>query len=202
MTQSKRIERRIEKSGEGWVFTPADFLDLGSPQSVGMTLLRLAKRGRIRRIDRGLYDFPRRHPTLGLLHARPEAVLAAISRRDGTEFHEHEAQAANKLRLTEQVPGKLVYLTPGRSRTIKAGPVTLELQHRAPRKLTAPAPMSATVFAALRNLGKTHVTPARLHHLRALLEPTDRRKLLSDLTKAPAWMHPHLRAIATEEGAP
>lgn len=196
MKKSERIANRIRREGEGWVFTPSDFLDLGSPQAVGMTLLRLAKAGTIRRLDRGLYDFPRSHPKLGLLHARPEAILAAITRRDGTEFQEHESYAANRLQLTEQVPARLIYLTPGRSRTIRAGPTTIELRHRSPRKLTTPAAMSAMVFSALRNIGKAHITPERIGHLRGLLKPTDRRRLLADLTKAPAWMHPHLRLVA------
>lgn len=196
MMKSERIENRIRREGEGWVFTPSDFLDLGSPQAVGMTLLRLAKAGMIRRLDRGLYDFPKQHAKLGQLYARPEAILAAITRRDGTEFQEHESYAANRLRLTEQVPARLIYLTPGRSRTIKAGPMTIELQHRTPRKLTTPAAMSAMVFSALRNIGKANITPDRIGHLRGLLKPADCRRLLLDLTKAPAWMHPHLRQIA------
>ncbi len=201
MTKSDRIANRIRRKGEGWVFTPSDFLDLGTPQLVGMNLLRLAKSGVVRRLDRGLYDFPKQHAKLGLLHARPEAVLAAITRRDGTKFQEHESYAANRLRLTEQVPARLIYLTPGRSRTIKAGPTTIELRHRTPRKLTTPAAMSAMVFSALRNIGKAHITPERIGHLRGLLTPADCRRLLVDLTKAPAWMHPHLHTIAGKEKA-
>lgn len=199
MQKSERIAARIRRMEEGSVFTPGDFLDLGSPQAVGMTLLRLARKGMIRRLGRGIYDRPRRHDKLGLLHARPEAILAAISRRDGTEFQEHEAYAANRLRLSEQVPARHIYLTPGRSRVIKAGPVTIELRHRSPRKLTAPAPMSAMVFAALRNIGRANITPERVGHLRGLLKPADRRTLLKDLTRAPAWMHPHLRRIVGKE---
>lgn len=199
MMKSERIKKRIRREGEGWVFTPSDFLDLGSPQAVGMTLLRLAKAGMIRRLDRGLYDCPKQHAKLGPLHARPEAILAAITRRDGTEFQEHESYAANRLRLTEQVPARLIYLTPGRSRIIKAGPMTIELRHRSPRKLTTPAPMSVMVFSALRNIGKANITPDRIGHLRGLLKPADRRRLLVDLRKAPAWMHPHLRTIAGKE---
>ena len=199
MRKSERIANLIHREGPGWVFTPSDFLALGSPQLVGMTLLRLTKAGTIRRLDRGLYEFPKQHAKLGVLHARPEAILTAITRRDGTEFHEHEAFAANRLRLTEQVPARLIYLTTGRSRTIKAGPVTIELRHRTPRKLTTPAAMSAMVFSALRNIGKANITSDRIGHLRGLLKPADARRLLVDLTKAPAWMHPHLHAIAGEE---
>lgn len=193
--KSEKINGRIRRKGEGWVFTPSDFLDIGSPQAVGMNLLRLSRQGMIRRLDRGIYDYPKKHPKLGILHAEPKEILSAISRRDGIAFQEHEAFAANRLRLTEQVPARMIYLTPGRSRVVKAGPVSIELRHRSARKLTAPAPMSSMVFSALRNIGKVNITTERILHLRGLLSLKDRKKLLADLPKAPAWMHPHLRHL-------
>jgi hypothetical protein len=202
VTTSQRIAGRIRRKGPGWVFTPADFLDLGTPQAVGMTLLRLAKRTSIRRIARGLYDTPKSHPKLGPLHARPEAIVAAVSRREGADFQEHEAYAANRLGLSEQVPARLIYLTNGRSRTVKAGPTTIEFRHRATRKITAPRRISAMVFAALRGIGKANITTERIVPLRKLLRPNDRFRLLRDLSKAPAWMHPFLRQIAGKDESP
>ncbi len=199
MSKSEQISQRIQSKGEGWVFTPSDFLDVGTPHLVGMALLRMAKKGNIRRLDRGLYDFPKTHAKLGVLHPRPEGILEAIARRDGTEFQEHESYAANRLRMTEQVPARLIYLTSGRSRIIKAGLLTIELRHRTPRKLTSPAGMSAMVFSALRNIGKANLTHERIQHLQGLLKAEDRRLLLEDLSKAPVWMHPHLRFIAGKE---
>ncbi len=202
MTTSRSIADRIRRKGPGWTFTPSDFFDLGTPQTVGMTLLRLARAGIIRRLGRGLYDAPKAHSELGLLHARPEAILAAVSRREGVVFHEHEAYAANRLGLTEQVPARLIYLTPGRSHTIKAGPITIELRHRAPRKLVGLYRMSATVFAALRNIGKSNVSTARIAHLRKILRPKDRIQLLRDLSHAPIWMHPFIRHIGEGDEIP
>jgi hypothetical protein len=196
---SDKIIGRIRRKGTGWVFTPSDFLDLGSPQAVGMNLLRLCRRGVIRKIDRGLYDLPKTHSKLGKLHPEPGEIVNAIARRDGTRLQEHEAVTANRLRLTEQVPARLIYLTPGRSRRIKAGPVTLDLRHRSARKLIAPAPMSAMVFSALRNIGKQNITWERIAPLRSLLSPKDLRQLARDLPKAPAWMHPHLRTLTAME---
>jgi len=202
VSTSQRIASRIRRKGPGWAFTPADFFDLGTPPAVGMTLLRLTKAGAIRRLGRGLYDAPKTHPNLGRLNTRPEAIVAAISRREGTDFQEHEAYAANRLGLSEQVPARLIYLTPGRSRTVKAGPTTIELRHRTARKLTALHRMSAMVFAALRGIGKANVTPERVAPLRNRLRPDDRLRLLRDLSKAPAWMHPFLRQIAGKEESP
>ena len=52
------IWSRIEANGRGWVFTPADFLDLGSRNGIDMALFRLRKQNRIRRLAQGLYDYP------------------------------------------------------------------------------------------------------------------------------------------------
>lgn len=198
MMLSRRIAFRLKRKGPGWVFTPRDLFDLGSPQAVGMTLLRLARAGRIRKLGRGFYDVPRTHPVLGILHARPEAIVGALERRDGIALLEQEARAANVLRLSDQVPARLVYLTPGRSRRVRVGGMEIELIHRAARKVTAPGRMSALVFAALRALGQAHVTPDRVAHLRTLLRPQDRRRLLRDLRYAPAWMQPLLRPVVRE----
>ncbi|OZA57146.1 MAG: hypothetical protein B7X78_09560, partial [Sphingomonadales bacterium 39-62-4] len=47
----QRIDARAPKA----VWTPADFLDLGSRDAVDKTLQRLTKTDALRRIDRGLY---------------------------------------------------------------------------------------------------------------------------------------------------
>src|SRR5439155_15380045 len=53
---------RIKSRGESWVFSPTDFLDLGSRDAVDKALSRMAATGKIRRVARGLYDVPRHHP--------------------------------------------------------------------------------------------------------------------------------------------
>jgi hypothetical protein len=55
------------------------------------------------------------------------------------------------------------------------------------------------LIAGLRFIGKVNVTPERVAHLRNLLTPDDRRRLLEDIRLAPAWMHIHFRAIAAGE---
>ena len=56
---------RVAKMGRGWAFTPHDFADLGDPRAVGVTLGRLVRDGKIRRISCGIYDSPHDHPLLG-----------------------------------------------------------------------------------------------------------------------------------------
>ena len=199
MTASKQIENRIHEHGPGWVFSPADFLDLGSPHTVGMALIRMVREGQIRRLARGIYDFPRKHEQLGLLSPSVDMIVEALARRDGVRLQPSEATAANMLHLSEQVPMRVVYETDGPARKIKVGTLTIQFRRRAPRKMATAGKMSGLVFAALRGLGKRYVTQDQIAHLRQLLTQEDRKLLLLDLPQAPAWMHPFLRYIAGNE---
>ena len=196
---AQEIGHRIcaaSKATPGRVHTPFDFLDLGSPHSVGMALTRLVRSGALRRLARGLYDVPRTHPLLGELQPSTDEIVQALTRRDGSVVQPAQATAANLLSLSEQVPVRVIYETDGPSRTVKVGSQTIQLKHRPPRQVRAASPMSHLVFAALRSVGKANVNEARIAHLRKTLSSKDRAALLKDLPLAPAWMHPHLRFIA------
>ena len=47
--------------------------------------------------------------------------------------------------------------------------------------------------------GQRTIATERVLALRKLLSQSDRRRLIKDLRLAPAWMHPHLRRIASGE---
>ena len=141
------------------MFTPFDFLDLGSPHSVGMVLTRMMRNGDVRRLARGLYDVPREHAVLGELLPTADDIAQALARRDGATVQPAGAMAANLLSLSEQVPARAVYQTDGRSRTVQVGALTVQLDSRPPRQVRARSPMSSLVFAALRSLGMGAPSP-------------------------------------------
>jgi Family of unknown function (DUF6088) len=193
-----KITYRIRGGGRGSVHVSGDFLDLGSREAVDLALHRLAKKGIIRRLARGVYDFPKRHPVLGLLSPSADAVAEALAGRDSARLQPAGAYAANTLGLSEQVPAKAVFLTDGASRTVKVGPMTIQLRRTTPRNMAAAGRLSGLLIQALRELGKEHVTPTRVEHLKRTLPADKRRELLKDLKLAPAWMHPIFRELAEE----
>jgi hypothetical protein len=193
-----KITYRIRGGGRGSVHVSGDFLDLGSREAVDLALHRLAKKGIIRRLARGVYDFPKRHPVLGLLSPSAAAVAEALAGRDRARLQPAGAYAANTLGLSEQVPAKAVFLTDGASRTVKVGPMTIQLRRTTPRNMAAAGRLSGLLIQALRELGKEHVTPTRVEHLKRTLPADKRRELLKDLKLAPAWMHPIFRELAEE----
>lgn len=193
-----RILAAIHDRGPGSVFVPTDFLDIGSREAVDVALHRLVRKGTIRRLARGVYDFPKEHPVLGRLQPSAEAVAKALAGRDRTRLQPAGAYAANALGLSEQVPAKAVFLTDGPSRTVRIGPTTIQLRRTTPRNMAAAGRLSGLLIQALRELGEEHVTRERREHLKRTLPAEKRRELVKDLKLAPAWMHPIFRELAEE----
>lgn len=190
-----RIMRRARASGRGGVFTPSDFLDVATRAAVDQALSRLVKNGKLRRLARGLYDFPKVHPKLGQLSPAPDDVAHALARETGSLVQIAGARAANALGLTTQVPAKNTYLTDGPSRRVVLGKRVVDLRHASPKHLIAPGSPAGTVVQALR-----HVGPARAADVAQVasrqLSAGDKKMLASSAVRAPAWMRPTLVSIA------
>ena len=197
-TVDAQIVAAIRKRGPGSVFVPVDFLNFGSREAVDVVLHRLAKKGTIRRLARGLYDYPKVHQILGPLMPSADTVAWALAGRDRTRLQPGGAYAANTLGLTEQVPAKVVFLTDGPARTVRIGPMTIELRHTTPKNMEPAGRLSGLLVQAFRELGQEHITPDRLEHLRRTIPHEKRKELLQDLRLAPTWMQPIFRELAGE----
>lgn len=190
-----RVMKRVRANGRGSVFTPSDFLNVGSRAAVDQALSRLAKSGQLRRLARGLYDFPKMHPKLGPLSPAPDGVARALARETGSQVQIAGARAANALGLSTQVPAKSTYLTDGPSRRVVLGKRVVDVRHTSPKHLIAPGSPAGTVVQALRHLGPTRaaeVAQVAAHRLSA----SDKKILASTALMAPAWMRPTLVSIA------
>lgn len=191
-----RLKSRIYGGGRGSVFTPNDFLDIGGRNAVDQALSRLAAKGTIRRLARGLYEYPQEHPELGKLSPAIDKIAKALAGKDRIRLQPAGAYATNLLGLSEQVPAKVVFLTDGPSRTVKIGRQEIQLRRTTPRNMAAAGRLSGLLMQALRHLGKEHITPARVEHLKRTLPSRERQQLLKDIPLAPAWMHPLFHELA------
>jgi hypothetical protein len=190
-----RIVKRARAGGRGGVFTPRDFLDVAARAAVDQALSRLAKGGKLRRLTRGLYDFPKVHPKLGPLSPAPDDVAQALARETGSQVQIAGARAANALGLSTQVPAKSIYLTDGPSRRVVLGKRVVDLRHASPKHLIAPGSPAGTVVQALRHLGPVRATDV-VHVAARQLSASDKKTLATSAVQAPAWMRPTLVSIA------
>jgi hypothetical protein len=191
----KEILARMKGNGDRWVFTPGDFPDLGGRVSILSAIFRMKKDGLLRQLARGLYDRPQVHPTLGVLAATPDAVAAALARRDTVRVQASGAYAANLLGISEQVPMKIVFLTDGRARKVQVGRQQIILRHTTPRNMATAGRISGLVIQALRFTGKRYVTDDVVRRLSSRLDDNDRKQILADAKYAPAWIAAIMRRL-------
>jgi len=194
-----QIVKRVQSKGRSFAFSAKDFLDLGSRGAVDMALSTLAKSGKIRRVLRGVYDYPKYSEFLGKTLAPDfDQVAQAIARKTGTRIQPTGALAANLLGLSTQVPAKVVYLTDGRSRTIRFGTQTIRFQQTSPKELMSNRKI-AMVVQALRFLGKESVTDAVIRKIRQILSTAERKRLLKEAKYTSTWLPQVVRKIAGEQ---
>ncbi|HEX2828757.1 MAG TPA: DUF6088 family protein [Burkholderiales bacterium] len=204
MTAAKRHTQVIEPKARsiifghrgGWVFTPKDLATLGDPRAVGMALTRLSRKGLIRQLARGLYDYPIDHPTFGHGPPSADAVAKALATREGSKVQPTGAYVANILGLSEQVPTRIVFLTNGPSRKVNYGQQEIVLKHTTPRNVATAGRKSGTVIQALRHIGQRNVNDRTLAILKRQLTDDDQKQLLRDLRYAPAWVAEIMRKLA------
>ena len=194
-TIDNMIVSRIYGRHRGWVFTPMQFLDLGSRMAVDQTLGRLTKAGIIRRLTRGLYDYPAKHPDFGDLPPNYDRVAQALVGRDNLKIQPSGAYAANLLGLTEQVPAKIVFFTDGPNRKVQIGKQTIVLKRTTPRNMATAGRISGLVIQALRYLKQGNIDSTVVAKLKRRLSDDDKNTLMSDIRYAPSWIGDIFRKI-------
>ena len=191
-----RILDRMRDHGPGWVFTPAEFADLGSRNAVASALKRMKASKAIRQLARGIYDCPRKDPVLGWLSPSIDDIAQALKGRDNCRLQASGGHAASLLGISDQVPMKTVFLTDGRPRNVQIGRRQIVLKHTTTRNMATAGRISGTAIQALRWLGRRHVDDSVVAVLSLHLSDSDKREILNDLRYAPAWIADILRTVA------
>ena len=189
------ILRRIRGRGRGSIFSAKDFLDLGSRAAIDQALSRLSRTGKIRRLRRGLYDYPKIHSKLGPLSPTPDRIAHAVAAKTKSRLQPSGARAANTLGLTTQVPAKSVFLTDGPSRQVHIGHQTVYLKHVTPKYFLGDG-VGALAIQALRYLGKDGINDNVVRKLRDTMSRRDKVKLKQSIRYVVDWMAPVLQQIA------
>jgi hypothetical protein len=171
---------------EGDVLSPKAFLHLGSRAAVDQAFSRLARAGTLLRVARGAYVAPVAS-RFGLRPPAPEKVVAALAGQSGETVTPHGASAANLLGLTRQVPVRTIYLTSGRTRTLKLGQSEILVRH-APRWMLALGDsLAGAAVRALAWMGQAQASAA-LAVLRSTLPAPEWQALSAARATLPAWM--------------
>jgi hypothetical protein len=198
-TENKVISR-IRGTGRGWAFSPHDFLDLGERSTIDSALHRLAQQGQVRRIIRGIYDYPRSSNLLKRqLSPDIDKVAHALARKFRWRIQPSGSTALNILGLSPQVPARVAYRSDGPDRSYKIGNTCLAFKHTALKEAGFKLRESGLIVQALRSLGQERVTPEVVTKIRSWLPPALRSKLLADAKTATGWVYSTIQRIAEGE---
>jgi len=193
-----KMLHRIAGKKKGWVFAPTHFLDLGNRAAIDQALSRLVRSGDIRRLTRGLYDYPRKHQAFGDVPPGVDRIAAALAEKDNLKIQPSGAYAANLLGLSNQVPAKVVFLTDGSSRMVQVGNWRIKLKKTTPKNMATAGRMSGLVIQALRYMKQENIDDRIIKKLKGKLSDEDKKQLMSDLRFAPAWVEKVVRRLQGE----
>jgi len=193
---NEKVLAQVRARGQGWAFSSNDFIRDISRQQIDRALSDLARAGAIRRVCRGIYDYPKFSELLQQqLSPDFDQVAQAMARKFKWRIHPPGDVALNLLGLSTQVPGRPIYLSDGPSRQYVLGNLTLEFKKVAPRDVGFKYRESALVVLALKALGKERLNDKVIATIRARLDEGARKRVLKDTTTATSWVYETIKKI-------
>jgi len=194
-----KIISRIYGRGKGCVVSPVDFFDLGTAESVRKALSRLEQSGKLRRVLRGVYDFPKFSNLLNKqLSPDVDAVALALARKFNWKISPTGDTALNLLGLSTQVPGRFVYLSNAPSRSYELGNQVLEFKKTTLKEIGFKHHESELLVQALKSLGKDRIDDHLIAKLSKKYKPVTCRKILKDTQMARVWVYETIKKICHE----
>lgn len=181
----------------GWCFTPKDFLDLGSQPAIWQALSRLEKKGIIRKLMRGVYDYPEKNTFLeGYASPDPDRVARTIARSNSWNIVPDGTTALNLLGLSTQIPAEWSYLTDGQNRRYELDGIRIVFRKRANKEASELSRDSAILVQAIKTLGKEAIDERILKKLSEYIPAASWVKIIKECRYVTAWVLDILKQAA------
>ena len=196
---NKKAIFRIYGHGRGWAFSSNDFVEDFSRSQIDCVLSDLYHKRKIRRVCRGIYDYPKFSELLQQeLSPDFDQVAHAFARKFNWRIQPTGDAALNLLGLSTQVPGRLVYLSDGPNRQYDLGNNTLEFKKSALKDVGFKYRESGLIVQTLKVLGPERVDDAVIATLRKQMDETVCKRVLKDTVTATGWVYEMIKRICGE----
>lgn len=179
-TVEDKILAKSKKCGRGSVFFVSDFISYGNRNAVNKALERLAEKGLMLRVARGIYCYPKIEKIYGLGPIPPslEDIAEAMAKRDGAKIVPTGLYAQYQLGLTQQIPMNVVYLTNGISRTINVGEgKSIKFRHSSPRYFAIRSQLALLLTTALKDWKVENLTEEQISIIKTKLNESPRLQI-------------------------
>jgi hypothetical protein len=191
----------ISGHGRGWSFSSSDLSHKFTRQEIDNTLSDLVQKKKIRRVSRGIYDYPKYSDLLKQnLSPDVEQVARAYARKFNWQIEVSGDSALNILGLSTQVVGKYIYLSngPNKKYTIDDS-VTLEFKKSALKNIGFKYKESSLIVQGLKALGKEHITEQVIQKIKKQIDIKMYDKILKDTKTSTGWIYEAIKKICQNE---
>ena len=200
MTVTKEIENIVSKSNQGKILFVSDFLGYGNYETIRKILQRLVTKGKLIRISKGIYYYPKIDKVLGVLYPTTEDIAKAIAKRDKAKIIPTGAYAQHLLGLSTQIPMNVVFLTDGSARKIKIGNQTILFKKTSPKNLYFGSKLSSLIIQSLKSLRKNNINETVKLKLADIIKQSGEvEKIKIDIKNAPIWIQKIILEILSDE---
>lgn len=209
---------RIYGRGRGWAFSKKDFSALGESGSIDRALSRMAEKGVIRRVMRGLYDYPAYSKLLKKdLSPDIDQVAQALARKFGWQIQISGNAALNIMGLSTQVPTQYLYLSDGPSKTYQVGNIGIEFKKTRFTQLGLKHTANEILVQAIQALGERPLNQDEKQKVIQYLVNTSGMKdvvesgqlnevlvnrILKDTQYVTSWIASNIRQVLMSKEAP
>jgi hypothetical protein len=189
----------IAGHGRGWAFSSRDLLSEYSRREADDILSYLQKTGKIRRIARGLYDYPRYSEYLQQeLSPDIDQAARAIARKFNWHIVISGESALNLLGLSTQIPGRYIYYSDGPNRAYNIMGTKLEFKNSSLKDIGFKHKESDLLVQALKALGKEHITGKIKQKLSKQIDSGMYNKILKETKTTTGWIYEAIKDICRE----
>ncbi len=191
LSLERKILNYLRRWGRGCVFSNSDFFSLSNDANVACTLNQLKKRGTIRQLWRGLYDYPRYSKLLReCLAPDLRLVAAALARKYKWHLQPSGSAALNYWGLSTQLPTRLLYFSSGPNRFYRIDNRTIEFKHVSSKQSQLGDEQCELFIQAIKELGDLSFSDSYLPKIKTILTP----ELIRSLNKATPLLTEKLRS--------
>jgi hypothetical protein len=192
-----KVLSRIYGRGKGYAFSSNDFIDEFSQNSIDKALSTLTKKSKIRRVARGIYDYPKYSKLLEKkLSPDIEQISRAYARKFNWKIEVSGDSALNILGLSTQVVAKFIYLSNGPNKSYKMlNNISIEFKKSSLKNIGFKHKESSLIVQALKTLGKDRVDAELIQKIRKEVDASKYSKILNDTKSSTVWIYETIKKI-------
>ena len=190
MNITSKILYTIHKKGKGWVFSPQNFIKIRHLNTINPLLDRLEKRGHIRSLGKGLYDYPIIDKETNLPKPpKLDFIIRALEIQLTDKFAFNKEYSAFLFGVNKSLSGKIKYLTNNKqNKKIEVAGYNIELTKTSIPISKNKYDKSLIAVHAILYFGKKKISDEIIKKIISQLNEQEIKRLKALTKFAPAWV--------------